>query len=379
MSQRRPGVWELVINLGRDTTGVRRRTFTFHGNKTQAQRRLRELVADFERGIRPAQSIRLSDCLARYLDEQIRPHRSVSTADRYEGIIRRYIVPALGHRDLDKLTPRQIQAWEASLVREGHSPKSIGLMHTVLSGPYRYALRMEEAARNPAAAVQAPSVGKANIFVPPEPAVCELLALAWSSGVRHAMCIHLLGYTRLRPGEALGLSWEHVDLDDGYQLVRQSLRRRTGQKVVSSPKTASGNRQVDLDERTVELLREHRQRVDARREDMGEYWIERDAVFPDQSGDWMHTGNITWNIARLGERVGCLGVTAHTLHHFHDTVLLQSGVNPVVVSQRLGHANVSITLNMYGHVLPSWQRVSADAFAEAMDGTDDQDGSEEVA
>ena len=71
-------------NLGRDTTGVRRRrTFTFHGNKTQAQRRLRELVADFERGIRAAQSIRLSDCLARYLDEQIRPHRSVSTADRY--------------------------------------------------------------------------------------------------------------------------------------------------------------------------------------------------------------------------------------------------------------------------------------------------------
>ena len=73
-------------NLGRDTTGVRRRrTFTFHGNKTQAQRRLRELVADFERGIRAAQSIRLFDCL----------------------------------------------------VREGHSPKSIGLMHTVLSGPYR--------------------------------------------------------------------------------------------------------------------------------------------------------------------------------------------------------------------------------------------------
>ena len=103
MSQRRPGFWGLVINLARDTTGVRRRTF--HGNKTQAQRRLRELVADFERGIRPAQSIRLSDWLARYLDEHTRPHRSVSTADRYEGIIRRYIVLALGHRDLENSRP----------------------------------------------------------------------------------------------------------------------------------------------------------------------------------------------------------------------------------------------------------------------------------
>ena len=136
------------------------------------------------------------------------------------------------------------------------------------------------------------------------------------------MCIHLLAYTGLRQGEALSLTWEHVDLDDGYQLVRQSLRRRTGQKVVSSPKTASGNRWVDLDERTVELLREHRQRVDARRDDIGEYWIDRDAVFPHESDDWMHPGNITWNIDRLGKRVGCLGVTAHTLSHFHATVLL---------------------------------------------------------
>ena len=122
MSQRRLGVWGLVINLARDTTGVRRRTF--HGNKTQAQRRLRELVADFECGIRPAQSIRLSDWLARYLDEHTRPHRSVSTADRYEGIIRRYIVPALGHRDLDKLTPRQVQACEAWLVARAIRPST---------------------------------------------------------------------------------------------------------------------------------------------------------------------------------------------------------------------------------------------------------------
>ena len=204
---------------------------------------------------------------------------------------------------------------------------------------------MEAAARNPAAAVQAPSVGKANIFVPPEPAVRELLALARSSGVRHATCIHLLAYTVLRPGEALSLTWEHVDLDDGYQLVRQSLRRRTGQKVVSSPKTASGNRRVDLDERTVELLREHRQRVDARRDDIVEYWIDRDAVFPHESDDWMHTGNI----ARLGKRVGCLGITAHTLSHFHATVLLQSGVNPVVVSQRLGSRQRE---HHHGHVRP---------------------------
>ena len=119
---------------------------------------------------------------------------------------------------------------------------------------------------------------------------------------------------------------------------------------------------------TVDLLIDHRAAVAARRDDTGEYWIERDAVFPHASGDWTAPGNVTWNIARLAERVGCPGITAHTLRHFHATVLLQSGVNPVVVSQRLGHANVSITLNMYGHVLPGWQQIAADTFADAMDG-----------
>ena len=371
MTQRRPGVWELVLNLGRDTRGIRRRrTETFHGNKTQAQRRLRELVADFERGVRPAESIRLADWLARYLDEHIRPNRSVATAERYEGIIRMYLVPHLGRRDLDKLTPRQIQNWETSLLREGHSPKAVQLFHTVLSGAYRHAVRMEMCGRNPASVVSPPSAGKPEIFVPPESAVRALLALAWSTGNPYAASIHLLAYTGLRLGETLGLTWDNARLDDGYLLVRQSLGRRKGGKVISPPKTGSSNRRVDLDERTVDLLRDHRTAVDARRDDMGPYWTERDAVFPHASGDWMHTDTITWNIRRLAERVGCPGITAHTLRHFHATVLLQSGVNPVVVSQRLGHANVSITLNMYGHVLPGWQQIAADTFADAMDGED---------
>ncbi len=65
--------------------------------------------------------------------------------------------------------------------------------------------------------------------------------------------------------------------------------------------------------------------------------------------------------------MGCSGITAHSLRHFHATVLLQSGTNPVVVSKRLGHANVSITLNIYGHVLPGWQKEAAAAFAGAME------------
>ena len=378
MRLRAPGVWELTVNLGRDLQGVRRRrTYTVYGTKTQAQRRLREIVADFDRGFAPPPSVRLADWLARWLDEHIRPNRSVATTERYEGITTKHIIPHLGHRDLDRLTPRHIQQWETQLLHDGNSPKAVGLMHTVLSGAYRHALRMELVARNPVSAVSPPSVQKTETLTPAEADVHAILRLAEDTGNKYAAGIRLLAYTGLRLGEALALTWDNVNLDEGHLSVKQSLSRRKAGMVVSSPKTATGNRTVDLDEGTVRMLREHRRQQDARRAELGEYWTERGAVFPHDSGDWLDPARITWNISKLAERVGCPGITSHSLRHFHATVLLQAGVNAVVVSKRLGHANVSITLNMYGHVLPGWQKEAAALFADAMNAAEpagDDDG-----
>ena len=110
MRQRSAGTWEITINLGRDAQGVRRRrSVTVRGTKAQAQRRLRELLVEFDRGVIPPTPILLRDWLARWMGERIIPNRSGATAERYEGIIRRQIVPHLGHRQLDKITPLQIQ------------------------------------------------------------------------------------------------------------------------------------------------------------------------------------------------------------------------------------------------------------------------------
>ncbi len=279
MRQRSAGTWEITINLGRDAQGVRRRrSVTVRGTKAQAQRRMRELLVEFDRGVIPPTPILLRDWLARWMAERIIPHRSGATVERYEGIIRRQIVPHLGHRQLDKITPLQIQDWETRLLREG--AKSVGLMHTVLSGAYRYALRLELVSRNPVAAVSPPSAGKTETLTPPVGAVHELLSPAESSGNRHRAVIRLLAYTGLRLGEALGLTWDNVDLDEGFLLVKQSLRRRQAGLVISPPKTATGDRKVDLDAGTVAMLRRHCREQDAIRAGMGEYWQERGACFP---------------------------------------------------------------------------------------------------
>ena len=142
-------------------------------------------------------------------------------------------------------------------MREGVPAKSVGLMHTVLSGAYRHALRLELVNRNPVVAVSPPSVSKTETLTPPVSALHELLSRAESSGNRHRDVIRLLAYTGLRLGEALGLTWNNVDLDEGCLLVKQSLSRRKAGLAISPPKTATGDRKVDLDASTVAMLRRH--------------------------------------------------------------------------------------------------------------------------
>lgn len=365
--ERSPGGWEIALNIGRDGQDNRRRhSYTFKGNKTQAQRRMREMVADYDRGLWPPESIRLADWLAPRMDEHIRHNRSIATIEHYGGIIERHINPYLGHRDLDKVTPLHVQAWHTALIHKGIHRKSIGLFQTVLSGAYRHALRLDIASRNPASAVSSPSVKGVEMYIPPVADVKLLLDLADAEYPKYAPCIHLLAYTGLRLGEALALTWDDVDLDEGHLTVNQSLGRRKAGLVMSPPKTDKSNRRVDLDESTVQLLRNHWRQQQSDRAELAEDWTERNAVFPHASGDWLDPARITWTIKTLAGRIGLPQMTSHSLRHFHATVLLQAGENIVVVSQRLGHAKVSITLNMYGHVLPGWQKQAAEAFAEAM-------------
>ena len=132
------------------------------------------------------------------------------------------------------------------------------------------------------------------------------------------------------------------------------------------PKTNSGRRIVDLDAGTVEVLEEHQQRQEQMRERMGEMFQDRGWVFADELGDPISPKRLYDTVKRYGQRAGHPETTVRSLRHFHASLMLQGGENPVIVSKRLGHSKVSTTLDIYAHVLPGRQRQAAEAFAEAM-------------
>ena len=148
-----------------------------------------------------------------------------------------------------------------------------------------------------------------------------------------------------------GLRWRDIDLDRGELAVRQTMVTVNNEVQVSTPKTKRGRRVVALDEMTVEALRRHRDR----------FVRPAELVFVDRWGQLVHPSWVTARFRELAAGAGLPRIRLHDLRHTHATLALQAGIHPKIVSERLGHSTVSLTLDVYSHALPHLQREAADA------------------
>ena len=369
IKQRSPGSWQIRVFLGRDPHGkIIRRNETVRGKKADAERRLREILTDLDQGIAPPQQrYKLSEWLDLWMQDVIIPNRRQKTADRYQSAISKHIVPYLGDVEIAKLAPRQIQSLESQLLRDGMAPKGVQMIHNVLSGAMKHAVRMELVSRNPVAAVTPPTASRVEAFSPEIVQVQDLLRTAKSLDHYFWPCIHLIAYTGMRRGEALGLTWDNLDLDKQTLQIKASLVITSLGIALEPPKTASGLRTVDLDDLTIAVLRQHRSRQLELARQLGVHPPEM--VFPRRDlQEWCHPNTLSHAVQSLAKKAGCPQITLRSLRHFHATVVLHHNKeNPVVASQRLGHSSVSITTDIYGHVLTGWQRETAESFAQRME------------
>lgn len=264
LRQRGPNSWEIQIFWGRNSDGKEiRQTETVRGKKSDADRRRREILTEIDRGITPAKThYKLAEWLDKWLEEKIIPNRKPKTIDRYEGIIRLHIKPSLGHIELSKLSPGDVQDLETRLLLGGPKkpmkPKGVEAVHNVLSGAMKHALRLELIARNPVALVSPPTISKPERFIPTLSQVQDLLSPAESKEHPLWTCIFLIAYSGMRRGEALALEWKHVDFVKMEILIEQSLVVHMGGLRVETPKTDNGHRTVNLDYQTTEVLKAHR-------------------------------------------------------------------------------------------------------------------------
>jgi integrase len=285
------------------------------------------------------------------------------TYQGYEGLIRLYAIPAVGQMDLGELHALDLQSLYASLMSERTPPISAGTvlnLHLVLTQAFGQAVRWGFLDRSPAAGAQPPRPRR------PEPAVIDAeLASRILEGARGHVLelpIAIALATGMRRGEILGLRWS--DLDAGFSVahVRRSLQTIDPEPVFEDPKTRRSRRAVALPAFLLPYLSNQRQDQAGRRESLGASWQEHDLVIDSGDGSPVNPVNLSSAWPKFLKRAGLPHVRFHDLRHAHATLMLLQGVHPKVVSERLGHASIGITLDTYSHVLPGMQAEAAQAF-----------------
>jgi integrase len=160
--------------------------------------------------------------------------------------------------------------------------------------------------------------------------------------------------TGTRRGEALGLRWSDVDLAAGRLSIVQTVTTVRDKMVMSPPKTARSRRSVSLDPGLVATLRDHRRRQNEERLRAGEAWSGTgDLVFTNEVGEPVHPSALSRLFESSVRRSGLPRIRLHDLRHTYPTVALAAGVHPKIVSERLGHATIALTLDLYSHVTPA--------------------------
>lgn len=280
------------------------------------------------------------------------------TAVFYEGIVRRHLVPTLGSVPLDNLTPLHVERAMAVTLKSGLSRHTARRVLEVLRIAMNHAVRTGLVTRNVAVLVQKPRVEHQELtYLTPEQSR-HLLEACRDHRLNGLITLALT--TGLRQGEALGLRWKDVDLDQGTIRVVHALQRRASEGLVlTEPKTRRSRRALILPATAVHALRDLRHQQMQDRDLAGGDWVDADFVFTTLTGRPLDGRNVTRDFQLLLRRAGLPRIRFHDLRHSAATLLLAEGVSARVVMDVLGHSQISVTLNTYSHVIPPLMKDAA--------------------
>jgi len=299
----------------------------------------------------------VSQFLNRWLTDKVKPSTRESTVRGYESKIRMHFVPALGNVTLTKLTPQRLQSFLNEKLNSGLSPRTVHHLRAILRAALVDAVKWGLVARNVADLVDPPRVPHEEVRAL-APAEAQALLVAVKGDRLEALYSVALALG-LRQGEALGLRWEDIDFDAGTLRVRRSLQRISGAFQFVEPKTARSHRTLALPNVAAIALREHRTRQLKERLAAGPMWEDHCLVFARVNGSPLYGSNVTREFQRMLERAGLRRMRFHDMRHACASLLIAQGVHPRIVMETLGHSQIGITMNLYGHVLPEVQRQAA--------------------
>jgi integrase len=340
--KRQDGYWVAQV-----TVGGRRLSKTSKSRK-EVETWRRQMTGQAERGL-TYQAAR--ETLAEYLERWLATKKCSlrpNTLENYSLNVRKYILPELGEIPLKDLTPDRVQfVWDAYL-QDGVGAPTIRKVHDVLHAALNRAVKTGQIYRNPLDAVEKPAANQEEMKIWTEAEVSRFLDTARSN--RLYALFYLAIVTGARQMELCGLQWSDLDWSKRTLHVRRQLARRGG---YTEQKTKAARRTLNLGAGTIDVLQEHLELQAQERQLAGSSWQEHDLIFTSTTGTPVHHKNLYDRYFKpLIEKAGVTDIRFHDLRHTAASIMLSHGKPPIVVSRILGHARVSITHDIYGHLVP---------------------------
>ena len=351
------GKWRARVTVGGKRLSANKDT------KREAQLWLRQVLSQADKGMTYTAAVTpYGDFLQAYLRNKEDKLRT-STYQQYRRVMTKYILPAIGDVRFKDLKPAVIQRLYDDLVEQGVGKRMVQITHAVIHSSLEHAEMINLVQRNPSKGLNLPALPKRRTEIWSESEVTAFMIAV--QGQRNEHMYHLALTTGMRQGELLGFMWKDIDwVRRTLSVVRQVFLPEGGGYTFVEPKTRNGSRIVELSSVDLDILRMQISKVDELRAFAGERWVENDLVFPSTVGTPQPRWGIEKEFKKFIAAAGVSVIRFHDLRHTAASLMLNHGVQAFIVSRRLGHSTVQITMDLYGHLMPGAQREAADLMGE---------------
>jgi integrase len=361
--------WQLILSLGYDPLDSTKRIQKcrpFKGNKTQARRALNEFRREVEHGLKiDADKATFGEYATQWQKSREASGRLAPATIKREKNVLVHLLNHLAAVPLGDIDATVVRNLYVALAHDKVGQNSIAKAAVTLKQILKQAVNDDIILRNPCDRVEAqrpPKARQVNVIDKASVArlvralndaksksypLAELPQTKLTSDMAHVTAIQLALAAGLRRGEILGLSWEDVSFDNAQLRVRHTLCTVTGE--LKEPKTENSNRTISLDAPMMAELKQWKQRQAEYLFSLGIKQGVETPVISTEAGERMDGNNLARWWRSFQRRYKFEGIRLHDLRHIHATMLVSSGLNIKAVSSRLGHANVSITLDLYAH------------------------------
>jgi len=357
--------WKVRVELPKDniTNKRRQKSYTVYGTKKDAEKFLTEKLRELDNGILVENTnMNIKEYLKFWLQNSCKKNLSINTYEEYELKVNKHIIPYLGNIKLDKLKPLQIQNFYALKLEQGLSERTVISFHKIIHRALEQALKWQLISINVSNGVEKPKVKKNKVDILNEEELKELLKIAQNTKLYTP--IFIASYTGMRRGEVLGLTWKNVDLKNNVIKVEKTLSATKQGIVFTEPKTETSKRSIAISKDISQILKKVQVEQLKDRIRLGHLYQNNDLVCCNDNGDFINPKNFSRDFHNLLKANNFKIIRFHDLRHTHASLLVKLGVHPKEISNRLGHSDIQITMNLYSHIYEETDKETANIFSK---------------